>query len=79
MSTVGRVKLDEIRRMLEQCAPGFVWKEKPHHIWVAFSGRTYPSLPKGQHSGKGEIEKGHVKKMARFLGILECAKAALQI
>jgi hypothetical protein len=79
MASVGRVKLEEIRRMLDECAPGFVWREKKHHYWVTFGGRTYLSLPKGEHGGKGEIERGHIKKMARFLGILECAKAKLSL
>ncbi len=79
MTTVGRVKLDEIRRMLKECAPDHVWKEKPHHYWVTFRGRTYPSLPKGEHGGKGEIERGHIRKMARFLGILPCAEEHLAL
>jgi hypothetical protein len=47
-----------------------------------FSGRTYPSLPTGQHGrrpGRGEIQKKHVKDLAEFFGILDCAKRELEI
>ena len=59
--------------MLNECAPGHVFAEKLHHYWVSHGGRTYRALPKGEHGGKGEIERGHVKKMARFLEIYDCA------
>ncbi len=55
--------------MLNECAPGWTWEAKLHGRSVKAGGRTYPTLPKYD-----EIEIGHVRKMARHLGILECAK-----
>lgn len=66
--------------MLDACAPRHTRKENLHHYCIRFNGKTYPSLPKGEH-GRGlraEIELGHVKKMIRHLGIdLDCAKKHL--
>lgn len=60
--------------MLDERAPNHVWKDKEHHFWVSYNGRTFKNLPKGEHGGKGEIERGWVTKMARFLRISECAE-----
>jgi hypothetical protein len=47
---------------------------------VRFNGKSYPSLPKGEH-GKAdpEIQVGKIKQMARQLGIEECARTNLSI
>lgn len=63
--------------MLDDCAPGAVIVPKPHHNWVIWQGMTYRGLPRGRHGSSRrnpEIEVGHVKKMARFFGILACAQ-----
>ncbi len=62
--------------MLKVCAPEAVIGEKPHHYWVSYKGKTYPSLPKGEHGGgsRAEIQIGKVRHMIRDLGIdEECA------
>lgn len=66
--------------MLDECAPGHARKLQKHNYAIFYQGKTYPALPKGAH-GKANplIEKGHVKRMVRFFGILECAKKVLQI
>ncbi len=82
MASRGLVRIKAIREMLGACAEGFDWKEKPHHHWVAYRGKTYRALPKGGHGRgeEGEIQIGHLKKMIRFLGIEEdCAKRYLPI
>ena len=81
MSSFGVAPLKDIRMMLDNCAPGHVWKEKTHKIWVTFNGRTYPSLQKGSHGDKNpEIKLGNVKQMIRHLGIsLDCAKKYLPL
>lgn len=66
--------------MLSECAPGYSVKTTDHHHRVAFSGKLYPSLPIGPHGRKGpgtEIEAGHVRKLARHLGIEACARRVL--
>jgi hypothetical protein len=80
MSTSGTVTLKEIKAMLDACAPGARMVFKPHKIWVYCKSKVYRGLPRGKHgSVNPEIEKGHVKRMARFLDILECAERELQI
>ncbi len=62
--------------MLEACAKGYTQRLTDHYYRVSFDKKLYPSLPRGDHGrGDKEIELGHVIKMARFLGILECAQA----
>jgi hypothetical protein len=67
--------------MLDECAPGYTHRIKPHNIWVTFNGRTYPALPRGKKGDTNpEIQVGHIKQMIRFLGIdMECAQGVLKI
>jgi len=58
--------------MLANCAPGHKVELKTHNYFVYYNKLTYPALPKYT-----EVEAGHVKKMARTLGIYECAKKFL--
>lgn len=78
MSSFGLVTLKEVFTMLDLCAPGHTRTETDHHYCVRFNGLVFPTLPKGAH-GKSNpgIQRGVLKKMARHLGILECAKTAL--
>jgi hypothetical protein len=81
MGSTGRIDLKTIRRMLEACVPGTRLVEKTHHLWIyPPSGPYYPSLPRGEHGTRQnpEIEVGHVRKMARFLGILKCAQREIE-
>ena len=59
----------DILAMLSTCAAGHSVSLKTHNYFVYYNKLTYPSLPK-----YAEVEAGHVKKMARALGIYECAK-----
>lgn len=81
MGTAGRVRLRAIYDMLDRCAPGYSIKVSEHRIRVTWRERVYPALPRGEHGAgdRAEIEKGHVKKMVRALGIEECAKAVLEV
>jgi len=67
--------------MLNDCAPGAVIVPKPHKNWVHWNGRTYRDLPLGKHGARQnpEIQIGHVKRMARFFEILDCAKEHLHL
>ena len=74
MSSFGQVPIEDVWKMLGQCAKGHTVQETTHFYCVRYNGKTYPSLPK-----KRQIDKGHVKKMARHFEILDCAKKDLEI
>ena len=80
MGSGGVVDLDEVWRMLEHCAPGFRRSESMHYWCVTFGDKTYPTLPLGPHGRRHNpsVQTGHVRKMARHLGILSCAKAFIE-
>jgi hypothetical protein len=63
------VSFANVLRMLEECAKGFTWRRTTHGRSVEFSHKIYRDLPKYD-----EIEVGHIKKMCRHFGILDCAK-----
>jgi len=67
--------------MLDDCAPGYTFKETAHNFFVMYNGRTYPSLPKGGHGKKSpEIEIGHVRQMGRHLQIdRDCERRYVQL
>jgi hypothetical protein len=64
----------DIVRMLEHCAPGHNIRRTTHGRRVSFGGKVFPDLTKFD-----SIELGHVKKMCRHFGILECAKQYLNL
>jgi len=59
----------DIQRMLDDCAPGHKIRLTDHFRRVTFGAMIYPSLPKTK-----TVEIGHVRKMARYLKIEDCAK-----
>jgi hypothetical protein len=82
MPNTGTVKLKDIVQMLDACAPGARIEAKPHHNWVYCKGDLPPyRLPRGKHGKRDnpDIETGHVKRMARYFGILDRAQEHLQL
>lgn len=79
MGSFGTIALKEVWRMLDYCAHGHTRQEKTHNWCIRFNGKTYPSFPLGEHGARKnpDVEVGHVRKMARSLGITECAKGRL--
>jgi hypothetical protein len=79
VGSFGTVALKDVWSMLEQCAPGHTRKQTPHNWRITYRGQVYPSFPLGPHGKRVNppIEIGHIKKMARMLGILDCAKSVL--
>jgi hypothetical protein len=76
MSPFRTVELRRVWEMLDRCAPAYT-KNKTDHYWcIRYEGRTYPSFPLGPHGRREnpEIEFGHVRKMARMLGIWDCSQ-----
>ena len=72
------VELDEVWRCLDHCCGKAKWSRRStKHYWrVTFNGKTYATLPLGEHGNRNnaEVEAGHVRKMARHLGIYECVR-----
>ena len=80
MGSYGQVALQEIWAMLDKCAPGHTRKLGTHYYRIQYNGRVYPSFPKGEHGHSNPlIQKGHIKRMARFLQIYECAIESLNL
>lgn len=79
MGSTGTVALQEIWRMLNRCAPGHQVTQTNHHWCIRYGGKTYPSLPLGDHGARKnpDIQVGHIKKMARTLDIYPCAQETL--
>jgi hypothetical protein len=59
----------DVRRMLDDCAPGYTYRETDHFYRIKYGSVFYPSLPK-----KKKIEVGHIHKMVRHLHIETCAE-----
>jgi len=80
MSSFGQVPIKDVWAMLEACAPGYKAVERDHHWCVYYKAATFPTLPKGEHGGRKNpgIQLGHIKRMARLFGILDCAKSQIQ-
>jgi len=60
---------DDVVKMLQQCAPGHTIRLANHSRVITYNNKVYPSLPKFD-----QLEVGHIRKMARHFGILDCAK-----
>lgn len=81
MATNGTVLLSDVWSALNHCLPGWRAEERKHH-WCVYppKGHPYPRLPKGEHGRRAdaEIERGHVKHMARVFGILPCMQQRVE-
>lgn len=79
MGTCGRFRVSLIEKVLKKCLGQFEKKIADHYIQYTANGRRYPSFPKGPHGAKDpEIQRGHVKKLFRELGVAEdCANRVL--
>jgi hypothetical protein len=64
------IDFGDVRKMLENCAPGSTWRMANHSRVITYNGRVYRSLPKFD-----ELEAGYIRKLVRHLQINEeCAK-----
>ncbi len=82
MSTKGQVILADVWAMLDHCLPGYQKEAGPHHWRIHANGKTYPSLPKGEHGkrpGRAPIQKKQIRDLAEFFGIRPCAQGELPI
>lgn len=80
MASSGVVRIKEVWRMLDQCAPGHSKKATDHHWRIRWNDKLYPAFPLGPHGARENPEIGleHVRKLSRFLGILECAETQIE-
>ena len=68
----------QVWKALDECLPGHAKRETDHH-WVVYPPDKQPPyrrLPQGGHGrgNRAEIERGHVKSMARQFEVLDCFK-----
>jgi hypothetical protein len=76
------VRLDDVWTMMDACARGYQKRPSSHYWIVTFNGRTYRTLPLGEHGRRKnpEIETGHVRSMIRHLLVSrECAERHIDI
>lgn len=76
------IKLNDIWRMLAECAPGYERRESREYWTVKYNGKSYRSLPRGPHGRRinPDIETGYVRSLIRHLAIdLECAERSLNL
>ncbi len=73
MTNEGPVKLGDVLKAIEHCAPGAVVFLKKHHYWVRIGTDLFRGLPKGpgRENLGADISFGHVRKMARMLKLDE--------
>ena len=76
MSSHGTVAVGDVWRALDRCLPGYKKFEKKHNWWIypPTAGAPPFMLPLGQHGKRvtADIQRGHVKRMARQFGITDC-------
>ena len=75
------VRLKEIWRMLDTCAPNYTKRATDHNWRICWNRMVYPAFPLGPHGAREnpEIQLHHVSKLARFLGITECAETQIPL
>lgn len=80
MSSFGVVPIGDVLAMLAQRAPGVTYHATEHYYCINYNGKSFPSLPPGEHGRKrktlrSEVKIGDVRKMLRHLGVsFDCAK-----
>jgi hypothetical protein len=58
----------KVEKMLQECAPGSTIRLANHSRVIHFGAKVYRTFPKAD-----PVENGHIRKLARFFGINECA------
>lgn len=73
------INLSDVWKMLNECASGHRRRTSSHYHLITYRDHT-ARLPLGQHGARKDatIETGHVRQLARHLGILNCAKEHLE-
>jgi hypothetical protein len=58
--------------MLKKCANGYTIRLATHSRVISHNGKLFRTFPKFD-----KIELGHIRKLVRYLGIMECAKGQI--
>ena len=80
MTSSGRIQVKLVKAALQTCLPGCRWEKKKHLWWIYPPNGDPPGrLPLGEHGrrDRAEIERGHVKSLARQFGVLEKMQESL--
>ena len=78
MSPAGQLPHSKVWKMLDECAPGWTKRKQAHHYRIDHGDKTMSNFPFGDHSKKTtEVQVHWVRKLARVLGIEDCAKRVL--
>jgi hypothetical protein len=64
--------LSQVVKMLDECAPGYTIRLANHSRVIHFNKMLYRTFPKHD-----PVENGHVRKLARFFNIQDCASKHL--
>lgn len=77
------MKLKAIWAALDICLPGYRVVETDHHYRIYPPDGDSPPcwrFPRKKGAGKGNrrIQMGNTRKMARFLGVLDCVKGQIK-
>lgn len=70
---LGFVQIAEIRRMLDECAPGHEVVPKLHHDWIKYENRTFQTLPLGDHASRSKKKAGSADVKATY--VIQIARA----
>lgn len=77
MASLGTVRLANVWKALDVCLPGWRKVKKVHNWWVLPPNNAPRfNMPLGGHGARVrvDVERGHVKRMARQFGIEDCVK-----
>jgi len=77
VSSLGTVRLDRVWAALDVCLPEWKKIKKEHNWWILPpGGGPRFNMPLGGHGARKrvEVQRGHVKRMARQFEIEECVK-----
>jgi hypothetical protein len=67
------VSFADVKAMMDVCANGWTFRTSTHSRVIHYNSLVYRAFPKHD-----PVELGHVRKMARYFGILACAKQQIQ-
>ena len=76
------VRLNDVWRMLDNCAQGYTRKASLEYWNVKYNGLSFRSLPLGAHGHRQnpEIETGHVRSLVRLFALKrECVDLYIDI
>ena len=79
MSAKGQIPIRQVKKMLDDCAPGHTTRDTQHRKLIRYNGKTH-RFQKGPHGSQRSysVAIGQVRALAKDFEILDCAKAHLE-